>query len=63
MQTLLIILAAAAMLGTLGVLLAGVFGLARGNDPERSNVLMRWRVVLQGAALVLFLLLMWAARG
>lgn len=63
MQTLLIILAAAAMLGTLGVLLAGVFGLARGNDPERSNMLMRWRVVLQGVALVLFLLLMWLIRG
>jgi hypothetical protein len=63
MQTVLIILAAAALLGTLGVLLAGVFGLARGNDPGRSNMLMRWRVVLQGTALVLFLLLGWLLRG
>jgi hypothetical protein len=59
MTTFLIILVAAAMLATLGVLLAGVFGLARGSDPMRSNVLMRWRVVLQGVALLLFLLLMW----
>ena len=58
MTTFLIILVAAAMLATLGVLLAGVFGLARGSDPMRSNVLMRWRVVLQGAALLLVLLLM-----
>lgn len=63
METFLIILVAAAMLGTLGVLLAGVFGLARGNDPERSNVLMRWRVVLQGSALALLLLLVWLVRG
>lgn len=59
MTTVLIILVAAAMLATLGVLLAGVFGLARGADPGRSNALMRWRVLLQGVALLLFLLLMW----
>lgn len=58
MTTVLIILVAAAMLATLGVLLAGVVGLARGDDPARGNVLMRWRVVLQAVALVLFLILM-----
>ncbi len=63
MTTFLIILVAAAMLATLGVLLAGVFGLARGDSPERGNVLMRWRVVLQAVALLLFLLLMWIVRG
>jgi len=47
------------MLATVGVLLAGVVGLARGGgDPARSNQLMRWRVLLQGAALLLFLLVM-----
>jgi hypothetical protein len=47
------------MLATLGVLFAGVFGLARdGGDPRRSNALMRWRVILQGAVLLLFALLM-----
>ena len=47
------------MFGTLGVLFAGLLGLARGNgNPARSNQLMRWRVILQGSALLLFLLLM-----
>jgi hypothetical protein len=59
MTTVLIILVGAAMLATLGIMLAGVVGLARGMDPQRSNALMRWRVLLQGTALVLFLLLMW----
>jgi hypothetical protein len=63
MQTFLMILVAIAMLATLGVLLAGVVGLARGNDPARSNVLMRWRVLLQFGALLLFMLLVAIARG
>ena len=47
------------MLATVGVLLAGVLGLARGGgDPMRSNQLMRWRVLLQGAALLLFIVVM-----
>ena len=59
MKTLLTILIALLMLGTLGVLFAGLFGLVRGGgDPARSNRLMRWRVILQGAALLLFALLM-----
>jgi hypothetical protein len=59
MKILLIVLLALAMLGTLGVLLTGVVGMIRGTaDPMRSNVLMRWRVVLQGAALLLFVLLL-----
>jgi len=58
-KTLLTILIALLMLGTLGVLFAGLFGLVRGGgDPARSNRLMRWRVILQGAALLLFALLM-----
>jgi hypothetical protein len=59
MKTFVEILVGMAMLGTLGVLFAGMIGLVRGgNDPARSNALMRWRVVLQGAALLLFMLLM-----
>ena len=47
------------MLGTLGVLVAGMFGMVRGDaDPARSNRLMRWRVILQGAALLMLLILM-----
>ncbi len=59
MKTFMEILVGMAMLGTVGVLFAGIFGMVRGgNDPTRSNALMRWRVVLQGAALLLFMLLM-----
>jgi hypothetical protein len=58
MKTFVEILLGFAMLGTLGVLLAGTIGLARGgHDPWRSNRLMRWRVILQGIALALFALL------
>jgi hypothetical protein len=51
-----------ALLGVLGVLGAGVIGVARGGDPVRSNRLMRWRVVLQGVALLIFVLLMLSRR-
>jgi hypothetical protein len=58
MQGFLIFLVVVAMLGTLGMLFAGLIGLVRDdNNPARANALMRWRVVLQGAALLLFMLL------
>lgn len=53
------VLVALAMLGTLGILFAGMIGLVRGSpDPARSNRLMRWRIIMQGVALVLFVLLL-----
>ena len=58
MVTLLTILVGLAMLGTVGVLVVGMVGMVRGADPMRSNVLMRWRVVLQGVALLLFVMLL-----
>jgi len=59
MKTFLMVLTVLAMAGTLGVLFAGLIGLVRGGtNPGRSNALMRWRVVLQGAALLLFMLLL-----
>ncbi len=59
MKTVLLVLMVLAMLGTLGVLAAGMIGLVRGGgNPARSNALMRWRVILQAAALVLFIVLM-----
>lgn len=47
-----------AMLATLGVLVLGVFSMARGGEFNRrnSNRLMRMRIVLQGAAIALFVL-------
>ncbi|MBW4091447.1 MAG: twin transmembrane helix small protein [Proteobacteria bacterium] len=59
MQIFVAILAGLAMLGVLGVLAAGLIGVARGGgDPERSNRLMRWRVMLQGAAILLIVLVL-----
>lgn len=63
MKTFLIIIVAALMLATLGVLIAGMVGLVRGGDPRRSNELMRWRVILQAGALLLFALLMSLVRS
>jgi len=63
-KTFLAIVVALLMFGTVAVLFAGLFGLVRGGgDPARSNQLMRWRVILQGAALLLFLLLMTVLRS
>jgi hypothetical protein len=59
MKGFLMVLVALLMLATLGVLVAGMVGMVRGGgDPARSNKLMRWRVMLQAAALVLFMILM-----
>jgi hypothetical protein len=63
MQTLLTILVALAMLATLGVLFAGLIGMARGASGATAQKLMRYRVLLQGAALVLFALLMLSLKG
>lgn len=64
MNTFLVILVALAMLATLGVLFAGLLGLARNpGDGARSNRLMRYRIALQAAALVLFGLLLLLTRG
>ncbi|WP_424810892.1 twin transmembrane helix small protein [Roseococcus sp. YIM B11640] len=58
MKTFFTILVGAAMLATLGVLIAGMIGMARGQTGETSQKLMRYRVLLQGLALVLFAILM-----
>jgi hypothetical protein len=54
-----------AMVATLGVLLLGLFSMARGGEFNRrnSNRFMRWRVILQGAAILLFLILVLVMRG
>ncbi len=64
MVTLLTILVVLALIGVLGVLFAGMLGLVRGGgDGARSNRLMRWRVVLQAVALLLFGLLLLALKS
>jgi hypothetical protein len=60
MQTLLIILITAAALATLYVLVKGVIGMAQGKDVtgQRSQELMRKRVMFQALAIVLVVLLL-----
>lgn len=64
MKTVVTVLIGILMLATLGVLIAGMVGLVRGGgDPRRSNKLMQWRVILQGAAILLFAILMTLLRS
>lgn len=64
MRTVLIVLVVLGLAATLGILLAGVLGLARGGgDPRRSNELMRWRVIMQAITLLLLLVLMTLLRS
>ena len=64
MKTFFTILIGLLMLATLGMLLYGMLGMARGgDDPARSNRLMRYRVLLQGAAVALFVATMLLMRG
>lgn len=58
MQTILTVLVALAMFATLGVLVAGLVGMARGGDMGFSQKLMRYRVLFQFLALILFAALM-----
>jgi ABC-type glycerol-3-phosphate transport system permease component len=49
-----------AMMITLGVLLLGLFSMARGGDFDKRNAnkFMRWRVIAQGIAILLFIIFM-----
>lgn len=62
MQTALTLLVGAAMLATLGVLVAGLIGMARGVEGGTSQRLMRYRVLFQFLALALFAALMMLIR-
>ncbi len=59
MKTVLIVLTAAALVAVVGVLIAGVVLMGRGGEANRrwGNRLMRARIGLQLAAVVLLLLL------
>jgi hypothetical protein len=45
------------------VLLFGFLNFARGGSPERSQKLMRLRVLMQFVALVIIMLTIWVMRG
>jgi hypothetical protein len=52
------ILVVLAMLGALGSLGFGLISMARGDNPQRSNKLMRSRVLFQALAILFFVLFM-----
>jgi hypothetical protein len=60
MRAFLTLLMVLAMLGVVVILAFGIVGLVRGKgaDPRRQNALMRWRILLQAAAIGLFLLIL-----
>ncbi len=51
-----------ASLAVLAVLLAGLWNMVRGTSPSLSQALMRWRVGLQFAAIVIAMLLLYVFR-
>lgn len=52
-----------ALLATLAVLLMGVVNLFRkDHDPRTSNKLMRYRVILQAAAVALIVIVLWLGK-
>jgi Hypoxia induced protein conserved region len=58
MQYVFPILVVLAMLGALGTLGFGLISMARGDNPQRSNKLMRTRVMFQAVAILLFVIFM-----
>ncbi len=60
MVTVLSVLVVMSLLGTVGVMFAGMAGIGRGGAEAgaRSNRLMRWRVGMQALTIALFLLLL-----
>jgi uncharacterized membrane protein YozB (DUF420 family) len=63
MSTALTVLIVLAIGATLVVLLMGVFNLMKkGHDPVKSNKLMRWRVILQAAAVALIFIVLWLTK-
>lgn len=44
------------------VLLAGLWNMMRGGSPNRSQTLMRWRVILQFAAIIIMMLGLWISQ-
>jgi type IV secretory pathway VirB2 component (pilin) len=46
-----------------GVLLAGLWTMLRGGDPNLSQMLMRWRVGLQFVAVIIIMFAFYLKRG
>ncbi len=65
MDVLVVIMLVIALLLVIGTLAGGLITMARGGDagPQRSNLFMRYRVLFQGAAVLLFVILLAIAKG
>lgn len=51
-----------AVAAVLAVLLAGLWNMMRGGSPNRSQTLMRWRVILQFGAIIILMLGLWLSQ-
>ncbi len=65
MNAFILVLIGVALLSVLAVLLTGVVAMAKGGDFNRryGNKLMRWRVALQGTAVLLIVVAALLSRG
>ncbi|WP_282607456.1 twin transmembrane helix small protein [Pelagibius sp. Alg239-R121] len=65
MTTLFNILMVLALLAVLGALGGGLYSMARGGDYNKKNAnkFMRWRVILQGVALIILAVGLYVTRG
>jgi hypothetical protein len=52
----------AAVAAVIIVLLAGLWNMMRGGSANRSQTLMRWRVILQFGAIVILMLGLWLSQ-
>lgn len=62
MQTFMRYLSTLALIAVVCVLLAGIWNMMRGTRPNLSQTLMRWRVGLQFAAIIIAMLLLYVFR-
>jgi hypothetical protein len=62
-EFLIYILVPIAVLAVATVLVLGLTNLARGGSPQRSQKLMRLRVLLQFVAIVVVMLTIWITKG
>lgn len=44
------------------VLLLGLWNMMRGGSPNRSQTLMRWRVILQFGAIIVLMIALWLSQ-
>ena len=64
MDTLIIILLAISVILVVGALVGGLVAMARGGTlgPQRSNMFMRYRILFQGIAILLVIILLAIAK-